>query len=119
LTGVDGCKLWASRTIDQKISCDIAKAALLRLGDQGQQRIGVKLRIAAADQDQIALQGLAPDPPGDRYLGLEAVLRAEPFEGIKRGRQFRHRGRGESGVGLVLVHELAAVEVDNHPAGNA
>ena len=116
LLRVDLRRAREERVVDQECALDARDPRAGEALDQRAERIGVELRIAAAAQDEIALEHAVVDGPGGVEGGGEAEPGAQRVERGQRGRDLLGRRGDERRVAAVLQEYAPARRVEQHDA---
>ena len=102
--------------VDQEAAVDLADAAVLEAHRQAEQIGQVEKRIAAAAQDQIAVEHASRQRAPRQQLGAEAVLGSEHVERGHGGRELGGRGRDQGQIRIKLGQYLAGFQIDQQIA---
>ena len=116
LARLDLGKARQRRIVDQEAAVDLADAAVLQAHREAQQIGQVEKRIAAAAQDQIAVEHAAGQRAPRQQLGAEAVLGPEHVERDHSGRELGGRGGDQGQIRIELGEYLAGLQIDQQIA---
>ena len=104
------------RVVDEKAAIDIVNAVALQAHRELQQIGHVQSRVAAASENQVAMEHAGIDRAAREQLGAVAVLRAEHVERDHGRRQLGGGRRNQRQIGVELGELLAALEIDQQIA---